>query len=58
MCQAIKDIRKDGVAEGILMAIKAMMANLNLTVEQAVSAAGVPENERDTYISKLQSPSA
>ncbi len=71
MCQAIKDIKADsmaegvakgraegraeGVAEGVIKTIKAIMKSMNWTAEQAVAAAGVPENERKAYISKLQS---
>ena len=63
MCQAIKDIKADsraegraeGVAEGVIKTIKAIMKSMNWTAEQAVTAAGVPENERKAYISKLQS---
>ena len=59
MCQAIKDIKADsraeGRAEGVIKTIKAIMKSMNWTAEQAVTVAGVPENERKAYISKLQS---
>ena len=61
MCQAIKDIKADsmaegvakGRAEGVIKTIKAIMSSLHLTAEQAVAAANVPESERKAYIAKL-----
>lgn len=48
------DSRAEGVAKGVIKTIKAIMSSLHLTVEQAVAAAGVPENERKAYIANLK----
>ena len=36
------------------MVITGAMENLGLTLDEAMSVAGVPENERDFYIQKLR----
>lgn len=57
-CKAIEDIYREGYQEGLIrgriMVITGTMENLGLTLDEAMSAAGVPENERDFYIQKLR----
>ena len=61
-CKAIEDIcRKSfqkgyhkGLIRGRIMVITGAMENLGLTLDEAMSAAGVPENERDFYIQKIR----
>ena len=59
VCQAIIDIRQAsevrGEVKGLLKAMKGMMANLHLSAEQAVAAANIPENERESYLKQLRS---
>ncbi len=57
MCQAIKDIKNDGIKEGrmegILNSIKSLMKTLNLSAEQAMNALEVPEDKRAYYLAQI-----
>lgn len=59
VCQAIIGIRQagkiEGRVEGKIETIKGIMANLHLSAEQAVAAANIPENERESYLKQLRS---
>ena len=48
-----EEAREEGIEEGLLKAIRGMIKNLGLTLEQAVTAAGVPDNEKAKYINML-----
>ena len=61
MCTAIDEMRKEprnegrqeGKDEGILSSLKNLMANMNLTLKQAMDALGIPAADRPKYMSKL-----
>ena len=57
MCTAIDEMRKEsrneGKDEGILFSLKNLMANMNLTLQQAMDALGIPAADRPKYMSKL-----
>ena len=61
MCTAIDEMRKEsrnegrqeGKDEGILSSLKNLMANMNLTLQQAMDALGIPAADRLKYMSKL-----
>lgn len=61
MCQAIKDIRAnsiaegraEGHAEGLIKSIKSLMETMNLSAEQAMNALKVPEAERAEYLARI-----
>ena len=61
MCTAIDEMRKEsrnegrqeGRDEGILSSLKNLMANMNLTLQQAMDALGIPAADRPKYMSKL-----
>ena len=57
MCTAIDEMRKEsrneGKDEGILSSLKNLMANMNLTLQQAMDALGIPAADRPKYMSKL-----
>lgn len=54
MCTAIDEMRKEsrnegrqeGKDEGILSSLKNLMANMNLTLQQAMDALGIPAAEK------------
>ena len=49
---ARKNLEK-GVVEGLVSAIKKMIANADMTPEQAMNVLDIPENKRDMYKAKL-----
>lgn len=57
MCDYSKMIESKGIAkgvvEGLLSALKKMIANANMTPEQAMNILDIPENERAMYKAKL-----
>ena len=40
--------------KGSLLAFANIVKNLNLSLEEAIVAAGIPENERERYIAKVK----
>ena len=54
MCNLGKGVEERGVAKGILVSIKNLMETMNLTIEQAMAALKVPENERQKYMDMLE----
>ncbi|MDO5296812.1 MAG: hypothetical protein Q4F00_09290 [bacterium] len=44
-----------GLENGILTSLKNLMANMNLTVQEAMKALGIPEEDRPRYLEKLAS---
>ena len=62
MCNLSKGVREKGVAEGmakgradgILSSIKSLMETMNFSIEQAMAALKVPENERQKYMDLLE----
>ncbi len=57
MCNLSKGVREKGRAEGradgIMSSIKSLMETMNLSIEQAMAALKVPENERQKYMDLL-----
>ena len=62
MCNLSEGIERTAVAKGLeqgleqgtLKAIRSIMASLNLTKEQAMSALRIPDNEREKYLELLR----
>ena len=53
MCNLSKGIEEKGIEKGTLRAIENLMDTLKLTVEQAMEALKVPEDDKAEYASKL-----
>ena len=53
MCNLSKGVREMGRADGILSSIKNLTETMGLTIEQAMAALKVPENERQKYLDLL-----
>ena len=53
MCNLSKGIEEKGIEAGTLRAIENLMDTLKLTVEQAMEALKVPEDDKAEYASKL-----
>ena len=51
--QGIKKGIEKGRAEGIISSIKNLMATLGMSIEDAMNALMIPENERGTYTDLL-----
>ena len=45
--------KAQGVVEGLLSALKKMIANANMTPEQAMNVLDIPEKERAMYTARL-----
>lgn len=58
MCNLSEGIERTAVAKGLeqgtLKAIRSIMASLNLTKEQAMSALRIPDNEKEKYLELLR----
>ena len=61
MCKAIQELQQEAVEEAVAeatknfsKAVKSLMANMNLTFEQAVSALSLSESERAVLKPMLQ----
>ena len=54
MCNLSKGVREMGRADGILSAIKNLVKNMGVSVEQAMSVLEIPEAERQKYMDLLQ----
>ena len=62
MCNLSKGVREKGIAEGLtkghteraLSDLRSLMETLGLTIEQAMAALKVPENERQKYMDLLE----
>ena len=61
MCKAFDDVRLEGKMEGriegkqegICTSIRSLMKNLQMTAEQAMEALGIPQGEREMYLSRI-----
>ena len=51
--EGIKTGKAQGIIEGLLSALKKMIANANMTPEQAMNVLDIPENERAMYKARL-----
>lgn len=54
MCNLSKGVEEKGVAKGILASIKNLMETMNFSIEQAMTALKVPEDERQKYMDLLE----
>ena len=54
MCNLSKGVREMGRADGILSAIKNLVKNMGVSVEQAMSVLEIPEAERQKYMDLLE----
>ena len=58
MCRELEKIyregRAEGIAEGIVASIKNLMETLGLSIEAAMAALKIPENEQHTYVELLK----
>lgn len=46
MCRVMEDMRKETATETLLLSIRNLMKNMNLTAEQAMAALGVPDADK------------
>ena len=54
MCEAVQEYAKECVNEKTLAIVENLMGNMNLTLEQALDAAGIHGEEREALIQLLQ----
>ncbi len=45
---------QQGVEKGILQSIQNIMKNLGMTVEQAMEALEIPQNEQEKYLEQMK----
>lgn len=53
MCRELEEIYLDGVKKGVLSSLKSLMTTLGLSIEAAMNALEIPENERQNYANML-----
>lgn len=53
MCRAMEEMRKETAAETLLISIKNLMKNMNLTAEQAMAALGVSDADKAELLKQL-----
>lgn len=53
MCRAMEEMRKETATETLLVSIKNLMKNMNLTAEQAMSALGVADADKGRLLKQL-----
>ena len=53
MCKAMEDMRKEAAAEQLLKTLRNLMKNLGWTAEQAMTAMGVSESEKDILMKRI-----
>ena len=46
--------RRDGLQEGILKALKSLMKNSGVAIDEAMTMLGIPEADRFQYAEKLK----
>ena len=51
-----KEVAKEVTRDNLLISVKALMQNLNFTVEQAMDALNVPAEDRDSIMSRVATP--
>ena len=54
LCQAIQDIRQEGVDEGVVMALAGLVRDGVLTRAEAASRAGLSQDEFEARSAELQ----
>jgi len=53
MCKAMEDMRKETATETLLISVKNLMKNMNLTAEQAMTALGIPDHDKTQLLKQL-----
>lgn len=53
MCRAIEEMRKETTIETLLVSVKNLMKNLNMSPEQAMDALSIPKDERKRIFEQL-----
>ena len=56
MCKIFEDYGKEVTRDNLLTSVKALMQNLNFTVEQTMDALNVPTEDRDGIMSRVATP--
>ena len=56
MSKIFEDYGKEVTRDNLLTSVKALMQNLNFTVEQAMDALNVPMEDRDGIMSRVATP--
>ena len=56
MCKIFEYYGKEVTRDNLLTSVKALMQNLNFTVEQAMDALNVPAEDRDSIMSRVATP--
>ena len=56
MCKIFEDHGKEVTRDNLLTSVKALMQNLNFTVEQAMDALNVPAEDCDSIMSRVATP--
>ena len=53
MCRAMEEMRKEAAVEELLKTLRNLMKNVGWTAEQALTAMGVSETDKDILLKKL-----
>ena len=53
MCKAMEDMRKETATETLLISVKNLMKNMDLTAEQAMTALGIPDHYKTQLLKQL-----
>ena len=53
MCKAMEDMRKETATETLLISVKNLMKNMDLTAEQAMTALGIPDHDKTQLLKQL-----
>ena len=53
MCKAMEDMRKETATETLLISVKNLMKNMNLTAEQAMTALGISDQDKTQLLKQL-----
>ena len=51
--QGLQQGLREGEENGLLTALKNLMASMNMTAEEAINALRIPEEEKQKYLAKL-----
>ena len=54
MCNLSDSIEQKGIEKALLRSIQNLMKNLKLSIEQAMTALGVPEADREKYAKMIK----
>ncbi len=54
MCNYSKGVEEKGIQKGILVSVRNLIKNTNMTPQQAMAILEIPENEQQKYIEQLK----